>query len=132
MKTFFKLGLVGALVLSAAGTAHADLWAFSRANCGNNESITWHGAIREPLYVTSRHALWLNFQHCVSSTGASCNLFPTPGLVRTRRAAAVHWGEAPTGSTAWYVYGNHYRVTSRGVWYLWRNTSAFGCNLSHS
>lgn len=66
----------------------------SRANCVNNESISWHAGYSYWLWVSSQHT---------HENGESHYL--TTGWVNTWRAAAVHWGE---GRGGWVVNGEHW------------------------
>ena len=99
----------------------------SRANCGNNESISWDLRTLRNLAATSVHynvegnfSNWESSpQHSVSTTAPSS----------THRAAAVHWGESAPLLKQWYVKGHHWeRVSSRRT--IYRATEAKDCNLS--
>lgn len=68
----------------------------SRANCGNNESISWDG--------TGPHSFWVNSTHVNLRTGkVVCAM--SSGWIETRRNAMVHWGE---GTSGWAVIGEHW------------------------
>lgn len=71
-------------------------WA-SRANCVNNESISWHYGKNYLLATTSHHYTnWSTLQHIVDT-----------GWQYTWRSAAVHWGEG-VPPTVWRVIGTHF------------------------
>jgi len=106
------------------GLTHA-----SRANCVNNESISWDAKKAHDLAVTSVHYevngdfyswYWYNTPRHSISTGRRW---------QTRRAAAVHWGESRPYSDKYYVRGHHWlRINSRRS--VYRLTTAKDCNLS--
>lgn len=119
--------VLAALSMGIAPTvAKADLTWFSRANCINNESISWHAWNAEWLWTNSYHYRYGTYQHCENNVGNRC----TGGSWQlTWRAAAVHWNEGYSGG--WYVFGKHWRWTSSTGTYLLGNTSATGCNPTH-
>lgn len=97
-----KLGYFGiGLLASALGTnSYAGLYSttvHSRANCINNESITWWLGHPYNWKVFSIHSNLYGGQHHVDT-----------GFNYTWRAAAVHWGEAPLDDHRWTVGGYHY------------------------
>ncbi|CAM4422254.1 MAG: hypothetical protein LEGION0403_FIIPPAGN_02722 [Legionella sp.] len=75
----------------------------SRANCANNESITWDHSEFHRLAVVSFHtADYMNRmgqyeQHRTEDFWAT-----------TRRSAAVHWGEGTTPAGYYLVQGWHW------------------------
>lgn len=69
----------------------------SRANCYNNESITWWLNHSYHWRVVSVHFDIYNDSHHMDT-----------GYAYTWRQAAVHWGEAPLGAHRWTVSGYHY------------------------
>ena len=97
MNLLSKLVVFGCLCASLsvhAGVYHTTV--HSRANCLNNESITW----------------WLN--HPYNWRVVSVHEFPTvtshlmdTGFNYTSRAHAIHWGEGDVLNN-WEVYGYHY------------------------
>lgn len=97
MKCLAKLA--GCALLSVAVTAQAGLdrtTVHSRANCLNNESITWWYLHPYDWRVVSYH----------TDQGSQSHTMDT-GFNYTWRAHAIHWGEGnPAGS--WRVYGYHY------------------------
>jgi hypothetical protein len=89
----------------------------SRANCGNNESISWQLGKSRWLATWSEHYLNGKLQHTASSS-----------LEYTWRSAAVHWFEAKPGA-GWSVYGIHYITESTGR-ILWRrDTDVTDCSI---
>lgn len=110
--------LLGSSLLYAV-PSHAGLVWFSRANCVNNESITWD-------WPGTNYWLWTSSYHRkngVWDSGAST------GWVYSFRAAAVHWGEGTSGG--YYVVGDHWRwISYYGTQTLGR-TYATDCNLSY-
>ena len=68
----------------------------SRANCVNNETISWDATKAWKLFTTS--------DHINAATGQLVHSLPT-GWAVTRRSAAVHWGE---GRGGWIVHGYHW------------------------
>ncbi len=90
-----KIGVLLALLLSVNANAAFNMISHhSRANCGNNESISWDG--RGP------HLFWVNSLH-VWNGSPYCNM--SSGWVNTWRNAQVHWGE---GRGGWTVIGTHF------------------------
>ena len=95
--------LLTASLLGMSLASHAGFWGVtihSRANCGNNESITWYANHWFYWNVYSYH----NYNYNDASKGY--HLIMT-GLSLTWRQAGVHWGESgPTG--IYGVTGFHY------------------------
>lgn len=90
------------LALTMSGTALAGLHGLthhSRANCGNNETISWHAGHSYWLWVVSRH----RNEHEDHQVIQDWSL--------TWRAAAVHWGE---GRGGWSVEGHHWMLDDYG------------------
>jgi hypothetical protein len=116
-----KKFLIPTLISMIITTANAGLKEFtmhSRANCGNNETISWHAGHSYWLWTASNH--WRNgvFQHYVT-TGDN--------FENTWRSAAVHWGEAIPGS-GWFVRGYHRRLIN-GQDYLLQVTEVNDCSI---
>lgn len=76
----------------------------SRANCVNNESISWD--------LTHNWTMDTISEHFSIKTGALIHTIDT-GFALGHRSAAVHWGEGFSGG--WRVVGFHYRLTADGV-----------------
>lgn len=87
----------------------------SRANCGNNESITWQAGRTWDMRTVSFHYHGFD-EHVVDS-----------GYQVTWRSAAVHWGEAVPGS-GYQVIGNHY-VKLSGTKYRILRTNVTNCSI---
>lgn len=73
----------------------------SRANCGNNESITWDWTHNWTLYTISDHFILKKTKD--TSEIIKMHTIKT-GWETTWRSAAVHWGE---GRGNWHVSGEH-------------------------
>jgi len=94
--------IAGALLLLNLN-ANAGLYAttiHSRANCVNNESITWYAGHSYDWRVYSFH--WYD----MNNTKKGYHVIDT-GMSRTWRQAAVHWGESNPGGK-YMVHGAHY------------------------
>lgn len=90
--------LTGCVLLSLAVSAHAGLYnttVHSRANCLNNESITWWRGHPNNWKVVSIHKHYQAGQHLLD-TGFNLN----------DRVAAICWGEGVHGG--FVVWGYHY------------------------
>lgn len=100
MKYLGKITTSTLLLLSI--TSHAGLdrtTVHSRANCLNNESITWWYLHPYDWRVVSvHHHIKYNAQHSIDT-----------GFNYTWRAHAIHWAE-PMASGKWEVWGYHYLI----------------------
>lgn len=94
----------------------------SRANCVNNESITWDARWYRIYRTVSSHQTFDGKQYKVKHVVDTL-------WEDTWRSAAVHWGEANPGSD-WQVVGWHW-ITDRdtGEDIFLGNTSAADCNI---
>lgn len=92
----------------------------SRANCFNNESITWNGNQAYDWQVVSFHNYDLN----APSKGYH---YIDTGMSYTWRQAAVHWNESAPGGT-YFVSGFHYFL-DRGRRILDANTQVSDCSI---
>ncbi len=111
--------VVGSLWFSHS--ASAGLTFFSRANCVNNESISWD-------WPGNNWWLWTFSQHYNFRTGAWEPVLST-GWEYTYRSAAVHWGEGFSGN--YFVQGDHYMwISGYGTLYLGK-TQTQNCNLGY-
>lgn len=84
------------LLLLASTNCFAGLHSIthhSRANCGNNESISWHAGHSYWFWIVSRHRGHNQDHQLVANWSV------------TWRSAAVHWGE---GKGGWTVEGHHW------------------------
>jgi len=84
------------LLISIANAGFNGFTMHSRANCGNNESISWDARNYYTLGTVSHHYYKGQFNHGIST-----------GWEYTWRSAAVHWFEANPGS-GWRVIGYHW------------------------
>lgn len=117
--------ITGCLLLSLAMAegSHAGIrapTAHSRANCVNNESITWYLHHSHWWRVVSFHNYDLNnpkkgYHHIDT------------GMSKTWRQAGVHWGESRPGGT-YFVSGFHYFLHN-GKEILDVTTKASNCNI---
>lgn len=95
----------------------------SRANCVNNESITWDFTKPHQLAVVSFHiADYMNRMGQYEKH----RLQTAWGL--TKRAAAVHWGEGRTPAGYYLVQGWHWEFLGRNE-ILRANTSVDNCSI---
>lgn len=114
---FKKIIIISSLapVLSYGGVRALTI--HSRANCGNNESISWHLNTNYELKTISIHRKkdrWGEYNHIIE----------TPWK-KTWRSAAVCWGE---GTNDWGVIGYHY-IHENGVNRMLGRTYATSCNI---
>lgn len=116
--TLVGLGLLGISCISQAGlygtTAH------SRANCFNNESITWFANHYYDWRVVSFH----NFDYNNPKKGYH---YVDTGMSTTWRQAAVHWNESAPGGK-YQVTGFHYFL-DRGRQILDTVTEVTDCSI---
>lgn len=98
--------------------SQAGLVWFSRANCINNESVTWD-------WPGNVYWLWTNSFHY--KNGVWDHIYS--GWYNGYWAAGIHAGEGFAGG--YFVMGDHYQYLSgAGVLYLGR-TQTTGCNLGY-
>lgn len=95
--TLIALGVMGSAHAAFNGVSH-----HSRANCANNESISWDW--------TKNWWFWVNSQHIDARTGSVIHILVSQWQF-TWRNAMVHWGE---GRGGWRVYGIHWMIDVRG------------------
>ena len=113
-----------------------DVDMFSRANCVNNESITYNffdppeWRLTFSTHVDTQNG---NASHYVAGGPlAYCDIYGCWYYYElTTRADAVHWGEGgvPGISTRWVAYGDH-RHYYPGIGFTAYFTSANDCNLN--
>ena len=80
------------LFIACFSNAHAALNGLShhsRANCGNNESISWDATMLRNLAAASEHFVWINFSGFLSSPTA--HFVETGARFNVYRAGAVHY-----------------------------------------
>lgn len=117
LKKFIVCALLGSSILYSAPSSASPVW-FSRANCINNESITWDWPGNSQWFWTNNYTY---------RNGAWEPTIAT-GWEYTYRSAAIHWGEGVYGGA--FVVGDHWR------WISWFGTQYFGrtqtnnCNLA--
>jgi len=112
--TKISLSICCILSICAAHSGFKFLTSHSRANCINNESITWWFEHSMTLRTRSTHYYNNKFKHTIDT-----------GWQNTSRSAAVHWGEGH--GTGWYVHGEHWVFTDRPT--HWATTDATDCNI---
>lgn len=111
------------ILLSAIFISHATLAGFngytnhSRANCVNNESISWDWT-RDWLLITRS-------EHYNVNTGEFIHALQTPAEW-TWRSAAVHWGE---GHGGWKVKGLHWRHYTDRTYHLENEEWVYDCSI---
>jgi hypothetical protein len=96
MKRSITLLSLFVLFSASAQAGVRDFTMHSRANCANNESISWRAGYSYTLQTISNHY----------SPGGGGHYIRTPREV-TWRSAAVHWNEAFPGA-GWLVIGEHW------------------------
>ncbi len=124
MRLWRKAAAVMAVVcglLSMAQNASAGITFFSRANCVNNESISWD-------WPGNNYWLWTFGYHYDNKFELWEQILST-GWEETYRSAAIHWGEGFRGQ--YTVFGDHYMwVNGYGLLYMGR-TQTNNCNLAY-
>lgn len=93
------------ILCESANAGLKDLTIHSRANCINNETISWQAGVSHKLFTRSSHYYNGTLQHVIET-----------GWQVTWRSAAVHWGE---GTGGWVVLGEHY------AWHPLNSTYSF-------
>jgi hypothetical protein len=96
--------LLALFLCNSGNTGFNGMTVHSRANCANNESISWDFTRNWLLFTRSSHYKDNKFIHKVET-----------GWQNTWRSAAVHWGE---GTGGWKVFGEHW--TNYGDGYVFR------------
>jgi hypothetical protein len=89
--------ILSLLCISSAQAGLKSLTHHSRANCVNNETISWQKGHNYWFWIVSRHKNVI--------TGEDHQVIANWAL--TWRAAAVHWGEG-NGTGLWTVEGHHW------------------------
>lgn len=116
-----KFKLLVFFLIVQSGIAHAGLdWTtvHSRANCLNNESITWWYLHSFNWRVVSIHeAKYGNAKHHIDT-----------GFNWTWRAHAIHWGEPFGNDDYWCVSGYHY-LFDYSKYIPFDTTYAESCNI---
>jgi len=116
-----KKGIALGMILTAINS-HSGLYKLthhSRANCVNNESITWWAG----------HAFWsriISYHNYDGQQKCLIDTFPK----YTWRNAAVHWGEAPKIINGkWNVYAYHILYLPNGSSYTSQITYVDDCSI---
>lgn len=132
MKNIYTFGYVSALlatviVSNPANAGLSGLTHFSRANCFNNESISWDGMSRLTGAVNSRHIKFSSpgnivVYHVLSLSMRQVEPDGFSG-VKAMHIGEGNWGWEVFGTHSWFINGNPnlFRQTK---------TSAHNCNLS--
>ena len=111
--------IISASLLITSISAHAGLnktTVHSRANCLNNESITWWNGHPYDWRVVSIHKHSPTSQTHVIDTGYE----------HKDRVAAIHWGEGVHGG--FIVWGYHYlKGNNKGGYFA--STQTEGCDI---
>jgi len=118
VKVIFTL-LLGISSITVAAPSYAGLVWFSRANCGNNESISWD-------WPGNSRWLWTNSLHY--KNGRWEEPIRT-GWEWTWRSAAVHWGEG--FERGYFVTGNHFEWLPGYGEHYFGHTETTHCNLAY-
>lgn len=87
----------------------------SRANCANNESISWDWNKNWYFWVKSEHTHQNGTFHRQAT-----------GWVNTWRAAVVDWGE---GRGGWKVEGWHWMLDQKGYAILKAHEIVYNCSI---
>jgi hypothetical protein len=106
-------------VLSASNALaglHGLTW-HSRANCYNNESITWDFTTNHIMSTVSLHLENQELRHQLNTD-----------WVNTWRSAAVHWVEAVPTQKNWAVEGTH-SIYENNMQITLGNTTARDCSI---
>jgi len=105
------------LVSNLSHAAANGLSIHSRANCVNNESISWDWTKPRHFETTSKHfeGDGAYYRHTLKTVSEV-----------TRRSAAVHYGESLSG---WQVVGEHKIIDDKTKSVKTFVTEAIGCNI---
>lgn len=118
LKQFVTYSLLTSSILYAAPSQAGLIW-FSRANCANNESITWDWPGNNYWLFTKSYHYKNGYWRPTISTGWQYGF----------RSSAVDWGAGFAGGA--YVVGDHWQwIAYYGSKYLGR-TQTNNCNLGY-
>ena len=107
--------LVTTITSGTASAGQYNLTHHSRANCANNESISWQAGHSYWLWVVSRHKAYKQDHQVIADWDL------------TWRSAAVHWGE---GRGGWTVEGHHWmRQNSASMPYQVQEEYVSDCSI---
>lgn len=119
----FKCYLVLSLLILCSANSFAGFrtltW-HSRANCGNNESITWWAQKSLNLLTYSKHIKYSEKGKKLSEHWSNT------GWEYTWRSARVCWGE---GTKNWEVKGQHYMKDESDVVIWLGDTKVTDCDI---
>lgn len=118
-KLMFNLSMLITTFFSIAYSGINGTTAHSRANCINNESITWWLGHAYDWRVVSIHT--------DKNTGNSHHI--DTGYAHTWRQAAVHWREAPLSKNNWSVSGHHFLLDYTGGRFPFESTYVDDCSI---
>lgn len=93
----------------------------SRANCINNETISWDATNSWYMFVISHHINYLTNDVIHTLGDHESNRF-----MRTKRAAQLHWGEGIEGG--WAVLGEHW-ILDDGIYKLAQQEYVIDCDI---
>lgn len=119
-KIIINSAIVAASIITAcnANAGVTATTANSRANCINNESVTWWLGHPYNWRVVSTHSNIYGGGHLIDT-----------GYSNTWRQAAIHWNEAPLDDHRWYVAGYHYLAEYASGRTPFAITYAINCNI---
>ena len=116
MKFIISLFFTLYLLSSTANAGFHQFTMHSRANCMNNESISWEWNVPRMLGTVTQHYRNGQWIHGYST-----------GWQYISRSAAVHWFESKPGD-GWHVTGYHWQLINR-VEYLLAQTDVDDCSI---
>lgn len=119
-KIVFTVAVAASTMLVSAPSRAGMVW-FSRANCFNNESITWD-------WPGNNHMLWTNSFHYNGRAGRWEAPIRT-GWQWTYRSAAIHAWEGLKGG--YYVIGHHFNYSYPQGEYLMGYTPTTNCQIHY-
>jgi len=115
---YISVALIFCSIGNIANAGINGTTAHSRANCVNNESITWWLGHSYNWRVVSIHNYKGNPQHNIDT-----------GYAVTWRQAAVHWGEASPTQSSWSVSGHHFLSDYAGGKFPFESTYVDDCSI---
>lgn len=124
-KLIIKIYLSTALLLFSS-LNYAGLYGLthhSRANCLNNETISWDLTQSHMLETISYHAYNLGIDIPKEPRHSTIDSFK-----ETHRSAAVCWGEGKSG-IGWIVTGRHWMKDGNGKNYIAASESVDDCSI---
>ena len=125
MKSILKCAfLSGFLIYSTSYAGFNGPTDHSRANCINNESITWDATKAHTFSVVTFH-----MSDYMDRIGQYSKHRLQTGWDVTRRSAAVHWGEGRTPAGYYLVQGWHWEGINGVGEVLRATTSVDNCSI---